>query len=202
VRALQRLSADASPLCTLQQFESRRAVFPEGQLIAECDGEIVGAAASLIVHWNDAGGDTTWSSITGDGGFSTHDPQGRTLIGAHTWIDLARGGFGAARALQQARRKLCRRLNLRRILLIAPLSAYRDNGASSPELYAERVIRGDLDDPGLRLNVAQGYQYCGVLREYFAASGDACRHAALFVWLNPLYAPPRPPAYETQRKCA
>jgi hypothetical protein len=74
----------------------------------------------------------------------------------------------------------------------------------SPELYAQRVIWGDIDDPMLRFQMAQGYHYCGILKDYLPADLESGGHAALIVWLNPMYAPPRPPAFETERprKCA
>jgi hypothetical protein len=205
IRALQRLSQPDVPPTTLKQFDSRRSAFPEGQVVAECDGEVVGAASSLVVQWDDYALDNTWKNITADGYFSTHDMQGRTLYGAETFVDISRHGFGAGRALHQARRKLCRKLNLRRIIGTARLSGYSAACDSmSPELYAQRVIWGDIDDPMLRLQMAQGYHYCGILKDYLPADLESGGHAALIVWLNPMYAPPRPPAFETERprKCA
>jgi hypothetical protein len=205
IRALRRLSQPDVPPWTLKQFESRRAAFPEGQLVAHCDGDVVGAASSLVVRWNDYVLDNTWKSITADGYFSTHDTQGHTLYGAETFVDISRRGFGAGRALHQARRKLCRRLNLRRIIATERLSGYHAvRDTMSAELYAQRVIWGDIDDAMLRFQLAQGYQYCGILEDYLPEDLASGGHAALFVWLNPMYAPPRPPAFETERprKCA
>jgi GNAT superfamily N-acetyltransferase len=205
IRALQRVSQPAVPPMSLKQFESRRAIFPEGQWVAECDGEMVGASSALVVQWDDYALDNTWRSITGDGFFCTHDMRGRTLYGTDTWIDAARRGFGAGRALHQARRKLCRKLNLRRMIASAALPGYgalRDT--MTPELYAQRVIWGEIDEPTLRFQMAQGYHYCGILKDYLPDDVDSGGHAALMVCLNPLHAPPRPPAFETQRprKCA
>jgi hypothetical protein len=205
IRALQRASHPGLPALTLKQFESQRGAFPEGQLVAECEGEVVGAGSSLIVHWDDRALDMTWKSITGDGYFSSHDMQGRTLYAAQTLIDISRHGFGAGRVLHEARRKLCRKLNLRRIVGTARLSGYAESrDSTSPELYAQRVIWGDIDDPMLRFPLSQGYQYCGILKDYLPADRESGGHVALIVWLNPLYSPPRPPAFETERprKCA
>ena len=103
--------------------------------------------------------------------------------------------FGVERALHQARRRLCRRRNLRRIIAAAPLPGYRAVQESmSPELYAMRVIWGDLTEPELRFEMSQGFQYCGIIHGYEPADVESCGHAALIVWLNPLHSPPRPPA--------
>ncbi len=206
IRALQRLAHPSVPPWSVKQLESRRHVFPEGQLVAEANGDVVGAASSLIVQWDDYAVDHTWRSVSGDGHFTTHDAGGRTLYGAELVVDVARRGFGVARALIQERRRTCRRLNLRRIIATARLPGYHAvRETMSPELYAMRVIWGDISDPELRFPMTQGFQYCGVIHNYLPEDLESCGHAALIVWLNPLHTPPRPPALaqsDRQRKCA
>ena len=202
LRALHREAVPAVPPPTLQQLESRRHIFPEGQLVAEVDGLIVGAAGTLVVRWDDYALHHTWTSVTGEGYFTTHDPSGRTLYGSHVVADVTRRGFGVARALYQAQRRICRRMNLRRIIAAARLPGYRAiHEAMSPELYAMRVIWGDIADAALRFQMSQGFQYCGVIHHYLPEDAESCGHAALLVWLNPLHSPPRPPAaIESQRQ--
>jgi len=202
IRALQREAIPGVPPATLQQLESRRHIFPEGQLVAEVDGVIVGAAGTLVVRWDDYALHHSWRSVTGDGYFTTHDPAGRTLYGSHVVADVTRRGFGVARALYQAQRRICRRMNLRRIIAAARLPGYRPlRAAMAPELYAMKVIWGDIADPALRFQMSQGFQYCGMIHDYQPEDEDSCGHAALLVWLNPLHAPPRPPAaIEAQRQ--
>jgi hypothetical protein len=53
--------------------------------------------------------------------------------------------------------------------------------------------------------MAQGFQYCGIIRDYLPEDVESCGNAALMVWLNPLYSPAEPPANvakERPRKCA
>ena len=204
IRALQRQSHPSVPTWTLKQLESQRHAFPEGQLVAECDGEVVGAASTLVVQWDDYALEHSWKSVTGDGYFTTHDTGGRTLYGAETVVNLAGRGYGIARALSQAQRRLCRKLNLRRIIAATPLGGYHAlKDSMSPELYAKRVIWGDIRDPLLAFQMSQGFQYCGVIRNYRPEDAESCGNAALMVWLNPLYSPLEPPAtVERPRKCA
>ncbi len=54
--------------------------------------------------------------MTGEGYFTTHDDAGRTLFAAGVTADITRHGSGITRALYRAQRKLCRTLNLRRIM--------------------------------------------------------------------------------------
>jgi hypothetical protein len=109
------------------------------------------------------------------------------------------------RALFQARRRLCRRLNLKRIIATARLPGYRAaSEAITPEEYAMRVVWGDIADASMRFLMAQRFQYCGILRDYLPEDAESCGHAALLAWLNPLYAPPGPvsSAEADRRKCA
>jgi hypothetical protein len=109
--------------------------------------------------------------------------------------DTTRHGFGIARALQQAQRRLCRRLNLPRLIATARLEGYAAHAAAmDPEDYAMRVIWGEIENPGLRFRLAQGFQFCCVVRDYLPEDGESGGHAALLVWLNPLHATPQPPA--------
>ncbi len=206
IRALQRDAAPQVEPWSLKQLESQRHAFAAGQMVAVCEGQVVGAASSLVVRWEPDTFAHTWRGITAEGFFTTHDPHGRTLYGARLVMDTSRHGFVVGRALSQARRRLCRRLNLRRIIATSRLAGYRAFGTQGPpELYAQRVIWGDIADAAMRFQISQGFQYCGVLHDYLPEDTDSCGHAALLAWLNPLYAPPSPPAFEEsqrQRKCA
>jgi GNAT superfamily N-acetyltransferase len=206
IRALQRVAAPFMPPWTLKQLESQRHAFPEGQVVAVCEGQVVGVASSLVVHWDDYKAQPTWHGITAEGTFITHDADGRTLFGTELVADASRRGFGVSRALLQARRRLCRRLNLRRVIATARLPGYGAlSDSMTPEQYAMRVVWGDIGDAAMRFLMAQGFQYCGILRDYLGEDVESCGHAALFAWLNPLYAPPGPVSSaeaERQRKCA
>ena len=206
IRALQRVSNPGLPEWTLKQFESHRNAFPEGQLVAIADGEVAGAASSLVLRWDDYALDNTWKSVTGDGFFTTHDTAGRTLYGTDVVVDVSRRGAGIARAIYQAQRKLCRKLNLRRIISAARLPGYHAvSGEMTPEIYAQRVIWGDIEDTSLRFPMSQGFQFCGIIRGYLPEDRESAGNAALVVWLNPLYSPTEPPANvvtERPRKCA
>jgi GNAT superfamily N-acetyltransferase len=125
---------------------SHQRVFPQGQLVAELDGRVVGAVATLIA---DLGPDPlrthTWAGITDSGYFTNHDPEADTLYGADVYVDPEARGLGVGAALYEARRQLCKRLNRRRILAGGRLSSYREFAARmSPEEYAGRVAAGEL----------------------------------------------------------
>jgi predicted amidohydrolase/GNAT superfamily N-acetyltransferase len=170
------------------QLRNHLRLFPEGQIVAELDGEIVGAAASLVVS---TGGDPyrahTYAGITDGGYFHNHDPRGDTLYGADVYVDPDRQGCGIGAALYEARRLLCRRLNLRRILAGGRLAGYRERaGELSPEQYVQRVVEGEIKDRVLSFQLREGFVVRGILRHYIT---DPLSHnlASLIEWLNPEY---------------
>ena len=195
IRAVQRDTSPHVPPWSLRQLEAQVHAFPQGQLAALSEGRIVGAAANLVVQWREHGIDHTWRAVTAEGTFATHQPSGDTLYCAATITDTTRRGLGVARALVLAERRLCRRLNLARIVSTARLAGYAEH-ADRMEVddYARRVVWGEIEDADLRFALAHGYQFCGVLRGYLPEDSESRGHAALLTWLNPMHAPPQPPA--------
>jgi predicted amidohydrolase/GNAT superfamily N-acetyltransferase len=169
---------------------SHQRIFPQGQLVAEVDGQVVGAVASLIV---DLGPDPlrahTWPGITDSGYFTNHDPEADTLYGADVYVHPDARGLGVGAALYEARRNLCRRLNKRRILAGGRLWGYAEHGAGlSPEEYAARVVSGELRDLVLSFQLREGFILRSVLPNYIHDARSK-NFASLIEWLNPDYRP-------------
>lgn len=181
-----------SPAWSDAQLASHLAVFPEGQLVAEKDGKVVGMAASLIVLWDDYSFDTSWREFTANGFFTNHDPeQGRTLYGAEIMVHPKRQGEGIGKALYEARRDLCERLGLLRIRAGARLAGYhRHAGQMSPEEYTAKVVKGELTDPTLSFQIGRGFEVLAVARDYLRHDPESFGHAAVIEWINPAVATP------------
>jgi len=177
------------------QLSTHQRIFPEGQLVAEQAGHIVGAAATLVV---DLGAEPlrhhTWSEVTGAGHFTTHDAAADTLYGADVYVDPRARGQGVGAALYAARRQLCRNLGKRRILAGGRLWNFSENGSGmTAAQYAARVVAGELRDLVLSFQLREGFALRGVMPNYLR---DARSHhwASLLEWLNPDYgASPRTP---------
>lgn len=190
VIALSRAVYPESPSWTEGQLASHLEVFPEGQLVAEADGRIVGFAASLVVLWDDYSMDTSWRDFTDNGWFRNHDPErGRTLYGAEVMVHPDCQGRGVGKRLYEARRELCQRLGLLRIRAGARLAGYhRYADTLSPEQYTHRVVSGDLSDPTLSFQLARDFVVIGVARHYLRHDPESLGHAAVIEWLNPAVA--------------
>jgi GNAT superfamily N-acetyltransferase len=178
-----------APAELLEQLQ----VFPQGQVVAETEDGIVGYAGSLIVQWDDWAEWHSWSDITGAGTFENHNPAGRTLYGAEVFVDPRMRGGGMGHRLYQARRKICRALNLKRIIACGRLPGYhRYADTLSAEDYAKRVVWGDLRDPVLSFQLKEGFSYCGVVKGYIPEDAESRGHASIIVWLNSDYDASRP----------
>jgi GNAT superfamily N-acetyltransferase len=190
VIALSRAVYPESPSWTEGQLASHLEVFPEGQLVAEADGRLVGFAASLVVLWDDYSMDTSWRDFTDNGWFRNHDPErGRTLYGAEVMVHPDWQGRGVGKRLYEARRELCQRLGLLRIRAGARLAGYhRHADTLSPEQYTHRVVSGALSDPTLSFQLARDFVVIGVARHYLRHDPESLGHAAVIEWLNPAVA--------------
>lgn len=182
----------SSPPWSQAQLASHIAVFPEGQLVAQLDGEIVGMAASLIVQWDDYSLHTNWRDFTGQGMFTNHDPsRGRTLYGAEIMVHPSAQKRGVGKALYAARRAIVECRGLLRIRAGARLSGYhRVAGKMTPEEYTRRVVKGELSDATLGFQLKQGFHVIGVARDYLRHDPQSLGNAAVIEWLNPAVATP------------
>ncbi len=168
-------------------------VFPQGQLVAESDDGLIGCAASLIVMWDEWAESHTWKEITGAGTFENHDPNGKTLYGAEVFVAPEAQGQGIGHLLYEARRTLCRAMNLKRIIACGRLPGYHRHAEEmTPEFYAQQVVTGDLRDPVLSFQLHEGFNYCGLIEEYLPEDTESCGHASIIVWINPDYDAERP----------
>jgi GNAT superfamily N-acetyltransferase len=161
-------------------------VFPQGQLVAEIEGVIVGCASSLVILWDEWADEHTWSEITSSGTFDMHNPLGFTLYGAEVFVDPSVRGRRIGHALYEGRRRLCKNLNLRRIIACGRLPGYgKHAGDMSVELYAKKVLWGDLKDPVLSFQLREGFRFCGIMSNYLPEDRESCGHASLIAWVNP-----------------
>jgi predicted amidohydrolase/ribosomal protein S18 acetylase RimI-like enzyme len=195
VAAIAELNALAYPVLAEKDViwgrhhvESHLREFPEGQIVVEDRGRIVGASASLIVSFGHEPYRThTWYGITDNGMFYNHDPFGDTLYGADINVhpDHRRRGIGAL--LYQARFDLCRQKNLRRIVLGGRLYDYAAHSAEmGADEYARRVEAGELGDSVLSFQLEQGFTLIKVMPN-FLDDPRSLNHGTFLEWINPDY---------------
>ena len=117
IREIMNLVYDhAGGAWTARQLRAMLGRFAEGQLCIEDNGRVVAATLSLIVDYKRYGDFHTHKQITGNGYFTTHDPHGDSLYGVDVFVHPDYRGLRLGRRLYDARKELCRKLNLRRII--------------------------------------------------------------------------------------
>jgi GNAT superfamily N-acetyltransferase len=160
--------------------------FPKGQIVAEKEGIIVGAIATLVLpRVIDALAQHTWMGVTDGGTFERHDPSGHTLYLADIYVDQAAWGRGVGRALYKALFDLCRSERFERVVAGGRLYDYDLHAEHlTAHEYVERVVRGELRDRVLVSQLRAGFKVRGVLSNYL--HDWRSRHfATLLVWENP-----------------
>ncbi|MBW3567372.1 MAG: GNAT family N-acetyltransferase [Proteobacteria bacterium] len=174
--------------------------FPEGQLCIEDNGEVVAAALTLIVNYSRFGDRHTYDQITGNGYFTTHDPNGDVLYGVDVFVDPEYRGMRLGRRLYDARKELCRNLNLRAIVAGGRIPGYHKYAEDmTPEEYVLQVRRREIYDPILSFQLANDFQARRVIRGYLPDDRDSLGFATVLEWSNIHYEESEQPAIGTRK---
>ena len=70
----------------VEHLESHLDVFPEGQLVAELEGEIIASCSSLIINFDEYDDRHTWDDVTDNGYITNHNPDGYNLYGIEVMV--------------------------------------------------------------------------------------------------------------------
>lgn len=167
------------------EFVAQLNRFPEGQLCIDDNGDVVAAALTLIVNYSRFGDKHTYDQITGNGYFTTHDPNGDVLYGVDVFVDPEYRGMRLGRRLYDARKELCRNLNLRAIVAGGRIPGYHKHAEEmSPEEYVQQVRRREIYDPILSFQLANDFQARRVIRNYLPDDRDSLGYATVLEWSN------------------
>lgn len=175
--------------------------FPEGQFVAVFEEAIVGYCASSRIDEDIALSPHDWSTITGNGFGSRHDPTGDWLYGIEMAVDERQRGLRIGKRLYDARRALAERLELRGIVFGGRMPGYARVKAKveGPEAYLDGVREGQFRDQVIGFQLANGFTPIGVLRNYLPFDKASDGFAAHMVWRNPYVDPNEPAAFRVPR---
>jgi predicted amidohydrolase/ribosomal protein S18 acetylase RimI-like enzyme len=167
------------------QIESQLSVFPEGQLCIEYKGRVVASSSSLIVDYDRYEDWQDWKRVA-DGGFiRNHTYDGDTLYGIEIMVDPHYRGMHLARRLYNARKELCRELNLTRIVIGGRIPGFGTQPETmSAREYVEKVIARGLYDPVLTTQVANGFVLKELIPDYFPSDAASRGYATHLEWNN------------------
>jgi len=189
IAALSRRVYAPSPGYSQRAIRSQIINFPEGQFVAEYEGEMVGHCATFIIPGDAALNPHTWAEITGDGLASRHDPEGDYLYGMEVSVDPDYRRLRIGRRLYAMREKLCQELRLKGIVFGGRMPGYarRQRQYPNPEDYVQAVTDRKIRDIAIRFHLSNGFEPIGVLRDYDTEDKDSLGYATHMVWLNPYY---------------
>jgi 4-aminobutyrate aminotransferase/(S)-3-amino-2-methylpropionate transaminase len=142
-------------------------LFPEGQFVVLDGDRVVGATTTLRLHFDLEHVNHSFDEIIAGGWLTSHQPDGVWLYGADIGTHPDYRGRGIAGALYAARQELVWRLGLRGQVTAGMIPGYNAHRSEMtvPEYY-ERVVRGELFDPTVSMQMKTGFEARGLLANY------------------------------------
>lgn len=148
-------------------FLKHQELFAAGQIVALDGDRVVGATATLRMHFDPAHVEHTFAEIIQGGWLLSHDSSGDWLYGADISTHPEYRGRGIARALYAARQELVWRLGLEGQVTAGMLAGYGAVKSTMPvETYYAGVLSGEIRDPTLSMQIATGFEPRGLLPNY------------------------------------
>lgn len=186
-----------------RRYLAQLAAFPEGQICIEDKGRVVAAAFSVMVDYDKFGDLHTYDEITGNAYLGTHDPQGDVLYGVDVFVSKQYRNLRLGRRLYEARKELCRNLNLKSIMAGGRIPNYKDHAdRMSPYDYIEKVKNKDIYDPILTFQLSNGFEVKRLLKAYLPSDKESRGYATLLQWHNIHYETEAPKLIGAQKTIA
>ncbi|MCB2213043.1 bifunctional GNAT family N-acetyltransferase/carbon-nitrogen hydrolase family protein [bacterium] len=183
-----------------QGYMHQLKVFPEGQLGVEIDGLLVAGSSSLILEMDLYGELHTFDEIVPQDRLINHNPHGDTLYGIDIFVDPDFRDRRLARRMYDARKDLCRRLNLGRIVVGARIPGYtRHSYKMNVREYVEAVENRTLRDAVLTTQLRNNFVVKRIIEGYYPSDEESGGYGILLEWTNIDYQQTRGKVYRSSR---
>ncbi len=178
---------DTIPPYSKAQLSGHINTFPDGQFVALYEDKIIGYCATIQVSGELALAQHTWTSITGGGYGSTHNPDGNYLYGMEIFVDPAFRGIRVGERFYQARKKLCLTLSLAGIVFGGrlPSLSQKIKQVKTAQGYIDAVKSKKIRDSVLSFQLHQDFEFIGILENYLPTDKASLGMAAHLLWKNP-----------------
>lgn len=174
-------------------------IFPEGQLCVTVNGNVAGAALSLIVDYDRFGDNHTYAVITGNETFDTHNEDGDVLYGIDLFIHPEYRNLRLGRRLYDARKELCEHHNLRSIVAGGRIPNYTKYAKEmTPRQYIAKVRHKEIYDPVLSFQLANDFHIRKVIKGYLPGDMESLEYAVLIEWNNVYFEKEEMPVSQTK----
>ncbi len=174
--------------------------FPDGQFVAMLGDTVVGYCATFRMAGEIALAPHDWTSITGNGYASRHDPEGDWLYGMEVCVDPECRGYRIGERLYNQRKQLCQDLGLQGVVFAGrlPTLARRLKKYDSVEAYVAAVQSKEQSDPVLSFQLHNGFEVHGIIPHYLDADRASLGYGIHLIWRNPKV-PQAGPGEKTKR---
>lgn len=164
--------------------------FPEGQIAIEDNDELIAAALTVRCDYDRFSRQHTYEDLIGRREQIVHFDEGDALYGMDLFVHPDYRDLRLGRRLYDARKELCRKLNLRALLAGGRITNYHRHSADmSPAEYIEAVDRKEVHDPILSFQLANDFEVKRLLKGYMPEDEKSEGYATLLEWNNILYEP-------------
>jgi GNAT superfamily N-acetyltransferase len=169
-----------------EHYRAHVRVFPEGQhaVVETATGRVVAASTDFRTTIDFHHYQHRYIDAVAGNWLSHHQPAGDWLYGADIGVHPDFRRRGLATLLYEERQGLCRRKGLAgHVEGAMPKGYHRYREAMAIEAYVSRVVRGEIDDPTLSVQLHRGYHVYGLIPDYL--EDPSCANYGVFVvWRN------------------
>ncbi len=174
-------------LIRAEHYRAHLRVFPEGQhaVVERASGRPVASSTDFRTTIDFAHYQHRYIEAVAGNWLRNHQPDGIWLYGADIGVHPDFRGRGLATLLYGERQDLVRRLGLAgHVAGGMPKGYHRHRDVMAIEAYVAQVVRGEIQDATLSVQLRRGYNVYGIIPDYLDDPSSA-NYGVLIVWRNP-----------------
>ncbi|MBT2569707.1 GNAT family N-acetyltransferase [Planococcus sp. ISL-110] len=170
-----------------KQLANHVALYPEGALCIEVEGEMAGSITALLTDFNPLQPEHSWQDATDNGYIRNHNPQGKTLYIVDICIRPKYRSLKLGQLLMQAMYERVVQGDLERLLGGGRMPGFHKfSERLTAEQYAAQVVAGDIKDPVISFLLRCGRTPVSVVANYLDDE-ESEGYALLMEWKNPFH---------------
>lgn len=176
---------EPADLLSVEGIEIQAKVFPEGAFMVLDEGSVVAMASGIFVNYDISEPQHDMGDVLGPTGVENHNPDGDWYYGIDIAVHPDYRGRGIGKTLYEMRKKLIRDHGRKGFIAggVIPGYAHHKDSMTAAE-YVDAVAAGDLFDPTLSMQLANGFEVRGVVANY-VHDETTDGWASFIVWFNP-----------------
>ena len=188
-KLMEEVYSDLGGAWSKASFDSLINDFQEGQICIEDNGKVVAVALTVKCNYERFSKSHTYDDLLGRRNKIKHDAKGDALYGMDVFISKKYRGLRLGRRLYDARKELCRNLNLIGILAGGRITNYHEHSELTPDEYIKAVRKREIYDPILTFQLSNDFEVKRFMKGYLPEDKKSLGFATLLEWNNILYEP-------------